>query len=56
MSKKPYEENFKKQIINNCNQRNRTYRDLGNKYTMLQSFIRHRVIINQDIFLQHLLI
>ena len=44
MSKKRYEENFKKQIVKIYNQGNHTYRELSEQYGIAPSTIRQWVI------------
>ena len=44
MSKKYYEENFKKQIVKIYNQGNHTYRELGEQYGIAPSTMRQWVI------------
>ena len=44
MSKKYYEENFKKQIVNIYNQGNHTYRELSEQYGIAASTMRQWVI------------
>ena len=44
MSKKYYEENFKKQIVKIYNQGNHTYRELSEQYGIAASTIRQWVI------------
>ena len=44
MSKKHYEENFKKQIVKIYNQGNHTYRELGKQYGIAPSTMRQWVV------------
>ena len=44
MSKKRYEENFKKQVVNIYNQGNHTYRSLSDEYGIAPSTMRQWVI------------
>ena len=44
MSKRYYEENFKKQIVNIYNQGNHTYRELNEQYGVAASTIRQWVV------------
>ena len=44
MSKKYYEENFKKQLVNIYNQGNHTYRELNEQYGVAASTIRQWVV------------
>ena len=44
MSKKHYEENFKKQLVNIYNQGNHTYRDLHEQYGVSPSTLRQWVV------------
>ena len=44
MSRKHYEENFKKQIVNIYNQGNHTYRSLSGEYSIASSIIRKWVM------------
>jgi transposase len=44
MSRKRYEENFKKQVVNIYNQGNHTYRSLGDEYGIAPSTMRQWVI------------
>ncbi len=44
MSKKRYEENFKKQLVNIYNQGNHTYRELQEQYGVSGSTIRQWVV------------
>ena len=44
MSKKYYEENFKKQLVNIYNQGNHTYRELHEQYGVSPSTIRQWVV------------
>ncbi len=44
MSKKYYEENFKKQIVNIFNQGNHTYREISEQYGIAASTMRQWVI------------
>lgn len=48
MSRKHYEENFKKQIVNIYNQGNHTYRGLSEEYDIAPSTIRQWVIRYND--------
>lgn len=44
MSKRYYEENFKKQLVNIYNQGNHTYRELNEQYGVAASTIRQWVV------------
>ena len=44
MTKKHYEENFKKQIVEIYNQGNRSYREIGEQYNIAVSTVRQWVI------------
>ena len=44
MSRKHYEENFKKQIVNIYNQGNHTYRSLSDEYGISPSTMRQWVV------------